>query len=262
MLETGLLRPKVDANVPAVGELDGKVAVITGAGSGMGKAAAQVFVREGARVIAADITGAENDTVAELGDAAVALRCDVTQDDQVAAVMQKAIDTFGRLDVVCNVAGIAHATKLADVTAEEYAKLLDVDLRGVFLGIQHGIRTMLAAGTAGSIINWASVAGFNAMPVTGVYSAAKAGVISFTKTAAIEYGSEGIRVNCICPGVIGTPMAAEAVASPVMVKKAALGRVGAPEEVAELASFLASDRASFITGAAIAIDGGWSVRMF
>ena len=244
-----------------MGELDGKVAVITGAGSGMAKAAAQVFVREGARVVAADISGAETDTAAELGAAVLPVHCDVTNEADVEAVMRAAVEEFGRLDTVCNVAGLADASMLADVTTEHYDKLIEVDLRGVFLGIKHGIRTMLAAGNGGAIVNWASLAGLNAAPYTSVYSAAKAGVISFTKAAAVEYGAQGIRANCICPGFIYTPMSAGGEHIPGMLEKAALGRGGQPEEVAELAAFLASDRASYISGAIIPVDGGWSAKL-
>src|SRR4051794_24647243 len=181
-----------------MGLLDGTVAVITGAGSGMARAATQVFVREGARVVAADISGGEKDTAAALGDAVLPVHCDVTNEADVEATMRAAVDEFGRLDTVLNVAGLADAMMIADVTTEHYDTLMDVDLRGVLLGTKHAVKAMLAAGTPGSIVNWASVGGMNGSIFTGVYSAAKAGVIAITKTAAIEYGGKGIRVNCIC----------------------------------------------------------------
>jgi NAD(P)-dependent dehydrogenase (short-subunit alcohol dehydrogenase family) len=246
-----------------MGELDGKVAVITGAGSGMAKVATRVFVREGASVVAADISGGEKDIAAELGDAVIPFHCDVTQEDEVAELIDTAVRSFGRLDAVLNVAGTGVAGMLADVTMEEYDHVFDVDLRGVLLGTKHGIRAMRETG-GGSIINWSSLGGLNAEPYMTLYCAAKAGVISVTKSAATEYGSIGIRANVICPGLIVSPdgMSQAAVELyPEMLTKPAMGRPGAPEEVAELASFLASDRASFISGAVIPVDGALSCRL-
>ena len=186
------------------GELDGKVAVITGAGSGMAKASVQVFVREGARVVAADISGAEKDTAAEFGASVLPVHCDVTNESDIEAAMRAAVEEFGRLDAVCNVAGIGDAALITDVTMEQYDRVMDIDLRGVLLGTKHGIKVMREAKTPGAIVNWSSIGGLNASPATGVYSAAKAGVISVTKTAAIENAGRGIRVNCVCPGYIKT----------------------------------------------------------
>jgi NAD(P)-dependent dehydrogenase (short-subunit alcohol dehydrogenase family) len=246
-----------------VKELEGKVAVITGAGSGMARAATRAFVREGAQVLAADVSGRERETAAELGAAVVAFRCDVTNEADVEAMFAAAREAFGRIDAVLNVAGIASAGLLKDTTLSEYDRIMAVDLKGVMLGTKHGVHAMLPTG-GGVILNWSSIGGLNATLGTSVYSAAKAGVISLTKSAAVEYGAQGIRANAICPGFIETEMSGGPGAGkrfPQLVEGAPLKRAGQPEEVAELAVFLASDRASFITGAVIPIDGGVSAKL-
>lgn len=244
-------------------ELEGKVAVITGAGSGMARASARAFVREGAKVLAADISGRERETAQELGAAVVPFRCDVTNEADVEAMFAAAREAFGRIDAVLNVAGIASAGLLKDVSMTEYERIMAVDLKGVMLGTKHGAHAMLPTG-GGVILNWSSIGGLNATLGTSVYSAAKAGVISLTKSAALEYGPQGIRANAICPGFIETEMSGGPGAGkrfPQLVEGAPLKRAGQPEEVAELAAFLASDRASFITGAVIPIDGGVSAKL-
>jgi NAD(P)-dependent dehydrogenase (short-subunit alcohol dehydrogenase family) len=242
-----------------MGELDGKVAVITGAGSGMARASTQVFVREGARVLAVDVSGREKETADALGDAVTPFHCDVTDEAQVEAMFAAAVDVFGRVDAVLNVAGIGSGGPLADATVDEYDRIMSVNLLGVMLGTKHGIRAMVPTG-GGSIVNWSSTGGMNGSKTpVGIYCASKAGVISFTKQAAIEYARQGIRANAICPGLIVTELSGgrEAIEKfPHLVKGAPMHRAGEPEEVAELACFLASDRAPFLTGAVIPIDGG------
>ncbi|MGH2405455.1 MAG: SDR family NAD(P)-dependent oxidoreductase [bacterium] len=244
-----------------MGELNGKFAVITGAGSGMGRASAKVFAREGARVLAVDISGREKETAAELGSAVLPFHCDVSKEAQVAAMIEAAVKEFGRVDAVLNVAGIAGAAPLAELDMSEYDRMMDVDLRGVIHGTKHGIRAMVQSG-GGVIINWSSLAAFGASMMTAAYSAAKAGVVAVTKAAALEYGPQGIRANALCPGFILTEMSAGAEQfMPELPKKAALKRAGQAHEVAEVAAFLASDRASYVSGAIIPIDGGWSAQL-
>ena len=245
-----------------MGLLDGKVAVITGAGSGMAKASAKVFAREGASVVAADFSGAERDTAAEIGETVVPVHCDVTVEADVEAAMQTAVDAFGQLDAVLNVAGIAEGVMLTDVTIDHYDRTMDVDLRGVLLGTKHGIRTMLAAERGGAIVNWSSIGGLNSSIATAVYGAAKAGVISLTKSAALECAAAGIRVNCVCPGYIKTEIMGAALDQfPGAAKGTPMKRLGQPHEIAEVAAFLVSDRASFVTGAVIPVDGGRSAAL-
>jgi NAD(P)-dependent dehydrogenase (short-subunit alcohol dehydrogenase family) len=228
----------------------------------MGKASVKVFVREGAQVVAADISGAEQSTADEVGGGVLPVHCDVSKEEEVEALMAAAVREFGRVDAVLNVAGIADGCMLADLTMELYDRLMDVDLRGVMLGMKHGIRSMLKTG-GGSIVNWSSVGGLNGSAGTSVYAAAKHGIIGASKSAAIECGTQGIRVNTICPGFILTEIMAVGAEDfiPDIAAKAALNRAGQPIEVAEVGAFLASDRASFITGAVIPVDGGWSAKL-
>lgn len=248
-----------------MGLLEGKVAVITGAGSGMAKQSVQVFVREGAQVVAADIgEAAAQRTAEEVGGDVVPMRCDVSSEPDVEATFRATLDRFGKVDVVLNVAGIGSAQLIADWDPAEFDAIHAVNLKGVLLGMKHGIRAMLAGGHGGSIVNWSSIGGLNANEYGTVsYSTSKAGVIAATKAGAVEYGAHGIRVNAICPGFILTEKmgASGAAAFPEMLEKAALGRAGQPIEVAEVGAFLASDKASFITGAILPVDGGWSAKL-
>ena len=245
-----------------MGSLEGKVAVVTGAGSGMAKASVKVFVREGAKVVAGDISGAEKDTAAEVGGDVLPVHCDVTKESDVEALVRAAVDEYGRIDAMLNVAGIAEGVLLADVTDDHYERTINVDLKGVLYGMKHAVRAMVECGNGGSIVNWSSLGGIGGSAYTTVYTAAKHAVVGMTKVAAIEYGPKGIRVNAVCPGFIHTEiMGAHPEYTPGILEKAALGRGGQPHEVAEVAAFLASDKASFVSGAIIPVDGGWGAKL-
>jgi NAD(P)-dependent dehydrogenase (short-subunit alcohol dehydrogenase family) len=189
------------------------------------------------------------------------VHCDVTVESDLAAMVHVAVEEFGQLDAMLNVAGIAIPELVGDITQEGYDRTMDVHLRGVVFGMKHGIRAMLRSG-GGSIINWSAVGGLNGRASMAAYIAAKHGIIGATKTAAIEYGPQNIRVNAICPGSISTEgMGATIEDNTDFAERAAMKRVGRAREVAEVAVFLASDRASFVTGVALPVDGGWAARV-
>lgn len=248
-----------------MGMLDGKCAIVTGAGSGMGKATALLFAREGARVLAADISGNEVNIARQAGSNAIPFRVDVSKEDEVAAMVQRAVAEFGRVDALCNVVGIGLYAKVAEMPQDTFDKVIAVNLRSVYLGMKHVIPVMVKQG-GGAIINWSSVGGLNASTRgTVAYASSKAGIIAATKVAAIDYGAAGIRANAICPGFVLTEglgkEAAELYPDQALFQKAPLGRSGEPEEIAQMAAFLASDRASYVSGAIIPVDGGWSARL-
>jgi NAD(P)-dependent dehydrogenase (short-subunit alcohol dehydrogenase family) len=242
-------------------QLTDKVALITGAGSGVGQAAARLFHEHGAKLVVADITGAQNDTATELGGDVIPVQADVAQATEVQAMIDTAVQQFGRLDVLFNNAGIdGELGPIEDCTLENFEHVIAVNLRGVFLGIKHAVPIMKRQ-QCGSIINTASVAGIVGMPMVGAYCASKGGVVQLTKAVAGEVAKSGIRVNAICPGAIDTPllqklteMHPELTAGAEMMTP--MGRRGKPEEIAQLALFLASDGSSFVTGTAYPADGG------
>jgi NAD(P)-dependent dehydrogenase (short-subunit alcohol dehydrogenase family) len=250
-------------------ELKNKVAVVTGAASGIGKAAVELFASEGAAVVAADVQDDAGqclaDELARKGHSVSFIHTDVSRENDVAAMIHLALSHYGRLDVLFNNAGIeGEEGPTAEATLENWERVIDVNLKGVFLGMKHGIAAMLQHG-GGSIVNNASVAGLVGFAGVPAYCAAKGGVVQLTRTAAIEYATQNVRVNCLCPGVIDTPMVERAThgqpeAEAAITALEPVGRMGTPREVAQLALFLASDRSSFLTGAIIPVDGGFVAR--
>jgi NAD(P)-dependent dehydrogenase (short-subunit alcohol dehydrogenase family) len=242
--------------------LDGKIIIVTGAGSGIGKQATKASVREGATVVAVDFSGAEKKTAAEFGDNVYPVHCDVGKDDDVAALFETVRARFGRVDAVMNVAGTHGRRPPGVLTVDEFEKMMAVNLRGVLLITQQAVPMMIANG-GGAFVNVSSISSVNVESRTSfMYAAAKAGVNALTKSVAVEYGRQGIRANAIAPGFTFTEfMGEETPLVREMGAKSALGRPGTPQELAEVAVFLASDRASFVTGVILAVDGGWSAKL-
>lgn len=246
--------------------LDGKVAVITGAGSGIGREAASLFAAVGARVVVADvIEELAEDAAAEIeaaGGSARAVVVDVSDEHQVGAMVRTAVDTYGQLDILFNNAGIFPDDDggLLVTSPETWQRVMEVNLKGVWLGCRSAVPAMLESG-GGSIVNVASfVALIGAATAQMAYTASKGAVLSMTRELAVEYPRQGIRANSICPGPIETPLLAELLADPERRQRRLvhipMGRFGRPEEIAKAALFLASDDASFVTGSALVVDGG------
>ena len=259
--------------------LVGRRTIVTGAGSGIGQAAARLFAAEGARVLCADIDESSAMAVAdEIGEQAVGHRVDVANPEDCAAMVARAVEDFGGLDAVYANAGIAGAGRAADLEVEDWDRVIAVNLTGVWLSIKYAIPHLVEAG-GGSLVLQASVGGVIGVPGIAPYAAAKAGVIGLARQIAVDYGPDNIRVNAICPGTVPTPLvratyekaggfAAVADVGPdagiddmiaAAVVRNPLGRLGTTADIANLALYLASDEASWVTGAAITIDGGMSV---
>ena len=243
----------------------GKVAFVTGAGSGIGRATAIAFAAEGATVVLADIDTVGNEEtarlVAEHGGRVLSVKCDVTSSSDIQAVIEKTVQEFGRLDVAFNNAGIEQPpAPLVDISEDEWSRLLDIDLRSAFLCMKYEIPAMLEHG-GGSIVNTSSGAGVVGIRGQAAYVAAKHGLIGLTKSAALDYAAQGVRVNAICPGIIETPMmdrfsGGTSEGRARVIGQEPVGRMGRPEEIASAVLWLSSDLGAFATGHAMVIDGG------
>jgi meso-butanediol dehydrogenase/(S,S)-butanediol dehydrogenase/diacetyl reductase len=239
--------------------LSGKVAVITGAGSGIGAATARRFAREGATLVLSDLNDATGQELAKEVGAAAFIPANVTDSARVEALMQAAVDRCGALHIVCNNAGIGSYGNAPDLEIETWKQVVDVDLTAVFYGCKYAIPHLRKAG-GGAIVNTASISGLFGDYGLVAYNAAKGGVVNLTRTVAIDHARESIRVNCVCPGPIDTPLLQPLLGLPgvedAYKECVPMGRIGKPEEVAAVITFLASDDASYITGAAVVVDGG------
>ncbi|MBI4430493.1 MAG: SDR family oxidoreductase [Candidatus Omnitrophica bacterium] len=252
---------------PVQREFHGKVGLVTGAASGIGRAAANAFAEEGACVVISDVdsAGAEETLrqISAKGGEALFVRADVSKSREVSDLVEQTVKKFGRLDFAYNNAGIeGKLSPTADVTEENWDRVMAVNLKGVWLCLKHEIPQMLKQGR-GAIVNAASVTGIVGFRGLSAYAASKGGIIGLTKVAALEYAKSGIRVNAVCPGLIRTPMTMRRTGgSPKveaeLVGMEPIGRMGAPEEVAKAVVWLCSSRASFVTGQAIPVDGGWT----
>jgi NAD(P)-dependent dehydrogenase (short-subunit alcohol dehydrogenase family) len=251
-------------------KLANKVAVITGAGSGMGQAAAVLFAAEGAAVAAVDINrDAAAQTASQIsakGGRAIAIAADVSISAQVQDMFAQTVAQFGRLDIAYNNAGVIEEHDLVhEIGDEEFERVIEVNLRGVFLGMKYAVPHMIKNG-GGAIINTASVGGLKAFTGKPAYTASKAAVVAMTQVAGMQYGRHNIRVNCICPGIIYTGMSRDVhrkqfgkeLSPNIKGRISALGRIGMPEDVARVALFLASDDAAFVTAAPFIVDGGYT----
>jgi NAD(P)-dependent dehydrogenase (short-subunit alcohol dehydrogenase family) len=251
------------------GCVEGKVALVTGGASGIGRATALTFAREGAKLVIADMNeeGGQQTVhmITEQGGEAIFVSTDVSKAVEVQALISKAVETYGKLDCAHNNAGIAGrvGALTAEYPEDTWQQVIAVNLTGVWLCMKYEIPQMLHQGR-GTIVNTASAAGLVGTRGTSAYVASKHGVVGLTKTAALEYAQQGIRVNCVCPGWIHTPMTERGLSDPErrarIIASAPTGRVGTPEEVAEAVVWLCSDAASFVTGHTMSVDGGVIAR--
>jgi NAD(P)-dependent dehydrogenase (short-subunit alcohol dehydrogenase family) len=243
----------------------GKVAIITGGGSGIGEASAKELAREGASVVVADYNEQDGQRVAEeikaAGQQALFVKVDVSKEEDVQQMVQRTVEEFGGVHILFANAGIGDITPAAELSLDKWNQLIGINLTGVFLCCKHVIPEMQKAG-GGSIINNASILGHVGQPGVTSYTAAKAGVVNLSRTLALDYAKDNIRVNSVCPGYIETPLLKELdeKARNFLVSRHPIGRLGRPEEIAKAVKFLASDDASFVTGASLLVDGGYTAQ--
>ena len=250
---------------------EGKVVVITGAGSGIGQAAARLFDREGAVVAVLDLSpdgvSETSDSILAAGGTPFPLVLDVTSEEDVRNGVRTLVDRHGKIDVLCNNAGVELSRPLIDTGEDAWDRVLAVNLKGMFLMAKHVIPHMIKAG-GGAVVNTSSISGLLGWPDSSAYCASKGGVVQLTREMAVEFGAYNIRVNCVCPGTTSTPMIDRLLGLELDPEKSAeairamhpLGRFARPEEIAHAMLFLASDEASFITGAVLAVDGGYTAK--
>ena len=251
------------------GQLEGRVALVTGGGSGIGQATALAFARERARVIAADVNaeGGEETVsmIEEAGGEAIFIKTDVSSSAEVEALVNATVETHGRLDCAFNNAGIGGSMALTHKrNEEEWDSTININLKGVWLCMKYEILQMLKQG-GGTIVNTSSAAGLVGTIAASAYSASKHGVVGLTKSAALEYAQRGIRINAVCPGAVRTPMLENGITllpegEQQILAMEPVGRIASPEEIAEAVVWLCSDAASFVTGHAMAVDGGWTAQ--
>jgi NAD(P)-dependent dehydrogenase (short-subunit alcohol dehydrogenase family) len=254
--------------------LNDKVAAITGAAGGQGQAAARLFAQEGARLVVTDIDkeGAEKtaEQIRDAGGEAIALRTDVSREEEVAEMIRVTVDEFGTLDVLLNNAGVGYSAtdrltmaSVVDTPEEDWDSILAINLKSVAMGCKHAIPVMVENG-GGAIVNNASINALVGLSGADAYTAAKGGIVALTRVLAVDWGPSGVRVNCICPGGVETPMIAPVLEEEqvlgFMRESTPLGRLARPEETAQVALFLASDEASYVNGAIVPVDGGWTAR--
>ncbi|MFD0589298.1 SDR family NAD(P)-dependent oxidoreductase [Paenibacillus sp. GCM10027627] len=247
-------------------KLNGKVAIITGGASGIGKSAAERFIREGAKVVVSDIAPQADELISELtstGGEAIYIKADVSSEADVQHLVAKTVEHFGQLDIMVANAGIGHAsTPIEDYTLDRWKQMIDINLTGVFLCDKYAIEQMMAQSTGGAVINTASIMSHVGMPNLTSYNAAKGGVANMTRSLGISYAKHGIRVNAVCPGFIDTPIlsSSDEAMRARLVSLHPIGRLGRAEEIASAMVFLASDDASFVVGTNLLVDGGYTAQ--